>query len=1024
MPLADPMDQRSENVTVAVRLRPLADPAEDINDTYTATATEVIVRDPLSRGRHEHRFEFNRIFMPEHGQAEVFDFVAKPLLDHLLQGFNSCCFAYGQTGSGKTHSVFGEGNSGQRGMLARSIEYLFERIEQVSVIKEVGMAVSFTEIYLDQVRDLGRFYLDKKKNRRTSLGSGSAAGDEEASPTSPGSSKIGRRQSLSKPSRTVSEGDSDSYVTQDLEIRESALGHVYVEDLSLIPVSNIREVLEVANLGVKMRATYETKLNARSSRSHTIFTVSIALKDRIRKQNAEAGIVTSSINFVDLAGSERLARSQSEGRRFHEAVVINTSLSALGKVVLALASSHRSHIPYRDSKLTRILQNSLGGTSFTTLLTTIDPSAHNYEESLNSLLFADRCKSVQNRPTVAYSINEADAANQRVVADLVEHVAKLRRALQAGSRILDPAGFLGQADSNEATRPAKLGGGAGTAGGAAAGGGRAEVSSGVAFMRERWRRAEEVSGKTHSAGSSGPGSSVWKPKDRKDEKLLEQLRAAQDRREQDAAHTRQLHRKAEAAEANVDQSWHEFYERDLERRQAGAATRRLNQELEREVAAQQSYFDRAQVELTAKSETELCALQDSATEVLCTRGRVLEDLPDEFTEDPRSTVAVAVLTRRLDVAAEAEQRHCSRTIQGQEDSVASDFYWVSKVHGQRLRIEEAEAERLTSELEEAREVEQRERRVLQGDLIEAFDVASQLRTLLAELQAGLPATGSRSGVQPPEWPLADLQAALASNGRLSAAELEQLHSSGSELRREITKYRRATAGGCAVAASGATAPASPSGVPLERSWASDATNLPAAAAAGSGGAATAACGSGAVVADGAWDAEDFARQFCLATSGGSGEPSLQHLGTERLRCLGLALWRRARMSTQALEGETLRLREVVSKELSEHSRVQQILQLERDIAATEVRLKAEEESNRQVAAVVKLCAVAAVTVPCRPGSGGQRCSGGSCLAQKVACQVAGSGARAVLAAKAAVHGGLQCRPASAGPRCRLSAVAS
>ncbi|CAE7451019.1 KIN14S [Symbiodinium natans] len=109
----------------------------------------------------EHNFTFDRVFSPDDGQEAVFEVVAKPLVDNLLDGFNSCCFAYGQTGSGKTHSVFGEGNKEQRGLLARSIEYLFDRIEAQSQHKEVGMVVSFLEIYLDQVRDLGRWYMSR-----------------------------------------------------------------------------------------------------------------------------------------------------------------------------------------------------------------------------------------------------------------------------------------------------------------------------------------------------------------------------------------------------------------------------------------------------------------------------------------------------------------------------------------------------------------------------------------------------------------------------------------------------------------------------------------------------------------------------------------------------------------------------------------------------------------------------------------------------------------------------------------------
>lgn len=145
------------------------------------------------------------------------------------------------------------------------------------------------------------------------------------------------------------------------------------------------------NMGTALRQTHETALNANSSRSHTVFTINVVQKDR-RMPDAE--VCSGVVHLVDLAGSERIARSKSEGKRFQEAVLINSSLSALGQVVLALANDGRAmnHIPYRNSKLTRLLQNSLGGNTFTTLLATLNPSAENYEECLNTLQFADVVK--------------------------------------------------------------------------------------------------------------------------------------------------------------------------------------------------------------------------------------------------------------------------------------------------------------------------------------------------------------------------------------------------------------------------------------------------------------------------------------------------------------------------------------------------------------------------------------------------------------------------------------------------------
>ncbi len=214
------------------------------------------------------------------------------------------------------------------------------------------------------------------------------------------SSAVGPRRPQSatgynQPQTSASDGHNypklpESFHHQDLQIHETEKGQVFVKDLTLVPVKSIQEVMQVINMGVAMRQTHETAMNANSSRSHTVFTINVVQKD---KRIPDSEVISGVVHLVDLAGSERLARSKSEGKRFQEAVLINSSLSALGKVVLALANDGRqmNHIPYRDSKLTRILQNSLGGNSFTTLLTTINPSADNYEESLNALQFADRC---------------------------------------------------------------------------------------------------------------------------------------------------------------------------------------------------------------------------------------------------------------------------------------------------------------------------------------------------------------------------------------------------------------------------------------------------------------------------------------------------------------------------------------------------------------------------------------------------------------------------------------------------------
>ena len=320
---------------------------------------------------------------------QVFDDACKPLVEHVLDGYNSCCFAYGQTGSGKTYSIFGEAEDTRRGIVPRAMEQVFVQLAKKTPYTKVSLYVSFVEIYMEKLRDLGLPYLDA--------------------------------QSGGAPAKTGAEAS--------LEIRENPNGATFVQGLSVIPVTTLDEVMAIIGAGVALRATYETSMNEVSSRSHTVFTLHVVQRER---NKPDAQTTTGMLNLVDLAGSERLDKSKSEGQRKKEAVVINKSLSALGNVVMALQRSDYSHVPYRDSKLTRLLQDSLGGNSFTTLLATLNPMQENYEECLNTLMFANRCRYVQNSPSVNYVANN-ESSDKRVKA-LMTEISELREALSASSK--------------------------------------------------------------------------------------------------------------------------------------------------------------------------------------------------------------------------------------------------------------------------------------------------------------------------------------------------------------------------------------------------------------------------------------------------------------------------------------------------------------------------------------------------------------------------------------------------------------
>eukprot|EP00741_Cyanophora_paradoxa_P002179 tig00000553_g2112.t1 len=409
----------SANVRVHVRLRP--QPPEAMGGMITVSPDDVItIKDPIRGGERE--FAFDGFLKGEATQQDVYDRMCRPLIDHVLQGFNACCIAYGQTGSGKTYSMFGE-MPDRLGIAPRAVQHIFEQIGKQSPYSHFGVFVSFLENYLDQIRDLGRAYLDQNAGKRAAVrrpGSALRRRPSSGGATSP------RRSS------GAGSGGGGGGASGDLEIHETPKGEVYVKDLSMIPVSSVDEVMEVIAAGLARRATHETAMNQTSSRSHTVLAITVLQSPRSGAADMEAETVTGVLNLVDLAGSERIAKSQSEGQRLKEAVMINQSLTALGKVVVSLdkgedgAGGPARHVGYRDSKLTRILQNSIGGNSYTTLLACLNPTVANYEECLNTLQFANRCQNVTNRPRVNY-VDARAAGQEKRIARLTDEIAQLRQ---------------------------------------------------------------------------------------------------------------------------------------------------------------------------------------------------------------------------------------------------------------------------------------------------------------------------------------------------------------------------------------------------------------------------------------------------------------------------------------------------------------------------------------------------------------------------------------------------------------------
>ncbi|KAK3306896.1 P-loop containing nucleoside triphosphate hydrolase protein [Chaetomium strumarium] len=296
-------------------------------------------------------FTFDRVFDMSCKQSDIFNFSIKSTVDDILNGYNGTVFAYGQTGAGKSYTMMGSSIDDEegKGVIPRIVEQIFENILSSPANIEYTVRVSYMEIYMERIRDLLQPQND------------------------------------------------------NLPVHEERNRGVYVKGLLEIYVSSVQEVFEVMRRGGNARAVAATNMNQESSRSHSIFVITITQK------NVETGSAKSGQLFlVDLAGSEKVGKTGASGQTLEEAKKINKSLSALGMVINALTDGKSSHVPYRDSKLTRILQESLGGNSRTTLIINCSPSSYNDAETLSTLRFGMRAKSIKNKAKVNAELSPAE----------------------------------------------------------------------------------------------------------------------------------------------------------------------------------------------------------------------------------------------------------------------------------------------------------------------------------------------------------------------------------------------------------------------------------------------------------------------------------------------------------------------------------------------------------------------------------------------------------------------------------------
>ncbi|KAI9824202.1 MAG: kinesin-like protein Klp8 [Thelocarpon impressellum] len=315
------------------------------------------------------------------GQDHLFADLGRPLLDNAFQGYNNCIFAYGQTGSGKSYSMMGYGD--EAGVIPNICRDMFERIGELQRDSTLGctVEVSYLEIYNERVRDL-------------------------LNPSTKG----------------------------NLKVREHPATGPYVEDLAKLVVRSFQEIESLMDEGNKARTVAATNMNETSSRSHAVFTITLTQ----RRHDVETRMDTekvAKISLVDLAGSERATSTGATGARLKEGAEINRSLSTLGRVIAALAdlstgkrkaAKNASMVPYRDSVLTWLLKDSLGGNSMTAMIAAISPADINFEETLSTLRYADSAKRIKNHAVV----NEDP--NARMIRELKEELSQLRSKLGGG----------------------------------------------------------------------------------------------------------------------------------------------------------------------------------------------------------------------------------------------------------------------------------------------------------------------------------------------------------------------------------------------------------------------------------------------------------------------------------------------------------------------------------------------------------------------------------------------------------------
>lgn len=347
--------KKTERVVVHCRVRPLND--EDLRNYGKETIIDTVdsTRGTITFKREFDRkcFTFDSVYDGNSNQRDIYSKVGDPVVNSVLQGYNGTIFAYGQTGTGKTFTMIG-GPGESKGVIPRSMAQIFSHIQQTPT-HSFSVKIGFLQLYMEMLQDL----LTPDENKT-------------------------------------------------IKIRENTDDGVYLTGVSWKNVNNVKQCMDWLNVGDRNRSTAFTSMNAHSSRSHAVYMVKIEkrvkytleqLEDMEKKGDmADQSMTKSTLYLVDLAGSERVSKSRATGSRLDEAKNINLALLALGNCIQALSDKKAKYVPFRDSKLTRLLEDSLGGNSKTSLVVTIGPSSAHVQESLSALQFGQRAMKIENRP--------------------------------------------------------------------------------------------------------------------------------------------------------------------------------------------------------------------------------------------------------------------------------------------------------------------------------------------------------------------------------------------------------------------------------------------------------------------------------------------------------------------------------------------------------------------------------------------------------------------------------------------------